>query len=367
MNKFKKIIILFLIILVGFNVYGCKENKEESVDKKPLEYSSELFPTDSSKFSSALAKLSLNYLSGTTSEETKIILENNGFEILKQKNYDKAVDDPSHTTSFSIGKKNIIQNKESKELILVTLSTSLDNDWFSNFDFAPSHNDSTVFSENFLYCAMDVFSELEPFIKNDSLILVTGYSRGGACANLLGMLLNETYAGTNIYVYTFASPGTVRNYNMLYYNIFNIINESDIVKDLPFTNLGYSRLGYDIVLKNKSMIQINEELLSVLTPLCPSISSYYGDRHSLTSAGLNDNGLTMYEIAVILISSINSSDNGLQDALSLITILSEESDLFPLYSKCHKLYTSGSFKKMGNEHNFNQYKTLLDNFTIEEN
>lgn len=367
MNKFKKIIILFLIILVGFNVYGCKENKEEPIDKKPLEYSSELFPTDSNQFSHSLAKLALNYVSGTTSEETKTTLENNGFEILKQKNYDKAIDDPSHTSSFTIGKKNIIQNEESKELILVTVSTSLDNDWLSNFDFAPSHNDLTVFSENFLYCAMDVYIELEPFIKNDSLILVTGYSRGGACANLLGMLLNATYARANIYVYTFASPCTVRNNNMIYYNIFNIINESDIVKDLPFTNLGYSRLGYDIILKNTSMTKTNEELLSVITPLCPSISSYYGDRHSLTSAGLNDNGLTMYEIAVILISSMNSSDNAMQDALSLITILSEESDLFPLYSKCYKLYTNGSFKKMGNEHSFNQYQTLLENFKIEEN
>lgn len=369
MKRLNKVFLIILILITSFTIVGCnKSNKQEDNE---LKYSDDLFPNKSTEFSLSLAKLSLNFIMGNTKEETKQNFENENLEVLMQKNYEKDLDDPNHTNAFTIGKKTINDNGLSKDLIVVALNESMDGDWLSNFDFAPSHNDETKFSENFLYCALDVYTNVYPLINDNTLVLVTGYSRGGACANLLGMLLNASFNdNNNLYVYTFASPRTVRKEYYTgknYYNIFNIINESDISTQIPFEELGYSRLGYDIVLNNKQLTQTNEELIDILNPLCPSISSYYLDRHAITSSGISDDGLTMYEIAVMLLSTLNSKEeSSLSNILDLINILSEDSDLFPLYSECVKLYSNGSFKKMGNEHNLNQYKTLLENYKIGE-
>lgn len=80
------------------------------------------------------------------------------------------------------------------------------------------------------------------------ILLITGHSLGAAAANLTAKAANEGNAGIDvsadkIFVYTYACPNVstqVSNDK----NIFNIINESDIIPDMP---AGLKRYGNDLI------------------------------------------------------------------------------------------------------------------------
>ncbi len=79
-------------------------------------------------------------------------------------------------------------------------------------------------------------------------VLVTGYSRAGAVANIVGKMLISEYDfidKDNIYVYTFEAPrGSVIDDNAYPY-IFNMVNNADIVTQILPESYGNERAGID--------------------------------------------------------------------------------------------------------------------------
>ena len=130
------------------------------------------------------------------------------------------------------------------------------------------------------------------------LLLLCGHSRGAACANLLGLLLDEERGSEDIYCYTFATPTTVRGevLERSYPNIFNLLNPCDLVTMLPPPCLGFGRAGRDVVLPNdQAAAEALAGAVENLGALIPGINAYYTLRHSLTGPGLSDEGMTAYE------------------------------------------------------------------------
>ena len=84
-------------------------------------------------------------------------------------------------------------------------------------------------------------------------ILITGHSRGGAIANLLAADLGDPdddasalAPSSGIYAYTFAAPCATRaddRHDPRFDNIFNVVNEADIVTQLPLSSWGFGRYG----------------------------------------------------------------------------------------------------------------------------
>ncbi|MBP5332144.1 MAG: hypothetical protein J6Y89_09865, partial [Lachnospiraceae bacterium] len=107
-------------------------------------------PASSSEYSDILASEALSMCSqGGKSQMTKF-LTSSGFEILLQANYDKSPSDPSHTCAFTLAKKKIFHNGTDRDLLVISIRGTESGEWFSNFDFAPSHSDDAIFAENFL-------------------------------------------------------------------------------------------------------------------------------------------------------------------------------------------------------------------------
>ena len=208
--------------------------------------------------------------------------------------------DTGHTCAWTLGKKQIQRGGESRVLLLVTVRGTNAGEWYSNFDFAPSRDENTCYAENFLACAEDVLNGLRDTLEAEEapLLLLCGHSRGAACANLLGLLLDEERGSEDIYCYTFATPTTVRGevLERSYPNIFNLLNPCDLVTLLPPPSLGFGRAGRDIVLPNdQDAAQALAAGIENLSSLIPGIDAYYTVRHSLTGPGLSDEGMTAYE------------------------------------------------------------------------
>lgn len=313
-------------------------------------------PESTAEFSEALALNALTLSAGHKQDTTAEIMREMGFEVVLQKNFDKAADDLSHTCAYSVGTKTVVRGQETRTLYAVVVRGTEAGEWYSNFDFAPSHSDGTLFAENFLFAAQDVFLGLQEAVTGDApLILAVGHSRGAACANLLGMLLNEQYGAENVYVYTAATPATVRGTMAQYEakNIFNLINPADIVPMMPLRAWGYSRLGMDIMLNGDADLAGRlEAALQTMLDLAPTISSYYAGRHSLTDAGLSDDGLTVYEALLLMAQGIRGSIGA--DSIDMASGLStagiaDNSDFAPLIRLLQKT----------SEHEHEMAKTLL--------
>ncbi len=304
-------------------------------------------PESSSEYSKFLAMQALQLCSGHTADATRSLFETAGFEVVKQQNFDKDDADPSHTCAWTLAKRELDYAGETRTLYTIAVRGTNGGEWYSNFDFAPSHDDGAQYAENFLACAQEVLMGVQEELMSaeDPLILVCGHSRGAACANLVGLLLDEAAQDSEgIFVYTFATPTTVRGDALKkdYPNIFNHINPCDLVPMVPLCGWGYGRAGTDILLPGdeEQAAKLAAGLGSLLL-LAPDISSYYDDRHSLTGPGLSDEGMTAFEVMNLLTGSFLLADGGFGGmgaggdmsggGMDMSAMLSPESDLAPLF------------------------------------
>ncbi|MCF0229589.1 MAG: hypothetical protein HUJ76_07875 [Parasporobacterium sp.] len=238
------------------------------------------------------------------------ILGTAGFSVIGEYNFDKSDTDPSHNCGITIASGSVYRGYSPVDALLITIRGTSGAEWFSNFDFCPSHSNDAVFAENFLFAAEDAFSRFTEIYDPSSapVVLVCGHSRGAACANLLGVLIDELIGEDNVYVYTFAAPATVRKgcLNREYSNIFNYINPQDIVPCLPLEKWDFTRAGRDILLQsdNEFLKADIERYRDILFSSAPDIESYYLSEHSADPSDDNAFCLTAFDIMMLMCNSV---------------------------------------------------------------
>lgn len=148
-------------------------------------------------------------------------------------------------------------------LVFVGIRGSYGVEWLSNFNLAEAASGSAD-HRGFRAAEDEVERALAAYVRDigadpsRTRILITGHSRGGAIANLLAARLDDL-SGTadalapasGVFAYTFAAPGATREagrQDAAYSNIFNIVNETDIVPQLPLSIWGYGRYGTTVTL-----------------------------------------------------------------------------------------------------------------------
>ncbi len=299
-------------------------------------------PDSSSTMSWDLANQLLSLASGYDQPGTAAVFAGAGFEVLTQVHFDKDPASGEHTCAFTIGKKTMTYQGRERTVILTAVRGTNGGEWYSNFDVLPSRDFALAEAENFLLTAKDVYAVLKPILdaETDPLILVCGHSRGAACANLLGTLVNADFGIENVFTYTYATPATVRfDPNLACPNIFNFINPCDVVPMMPLSVWGFGRYGLDIILPGTSTeVKQVTDPMAVLSGTAPTLESYYNDRHSLKGAGLADDGMTVYEVMTSLGKMLADGGSvgvatGGAGAMSgfdmRLLFMSQESDLYP--------------------------------------
>lgn len=148
--------------------------------------------------------------------------------------------------AFGIG---AVQEEDSTKVLAVFRGTN-DGEWYSNFQIGEG-SEHTGFSS-----ATDfALNEAEKYLKSlgtekeETEIIITGHSRGGAVANLLAKRLLKSGEYKSVTAYTFASPNTTTDKDAkspLYKTIYNIINPEDFICYIPLESWGYTKYGADI-------------------------------------------------------------------------------------------------------------------------
>ena len=276
--------------------------------------------------------------------------------------YNKPVSDRGHTCAFSLLTGTVSVDGEERNAAIIAVRGTGAGEWYSNYDIAPDSKGECAFAENFMRAAQGVFDMVAPLIDelDDPFIVATGYSRGAACANLLGMLLDDRYGIENVTVYTFATPNTAHGDCKGYTNIFNICNEKDSVTHWPPAEWGFSRVGQDILVSDPKVdFSAMEDIFRMLLELAPDVDAYYGLRHSLIFPGPSDAGLSLFELAMLFCDLMYQDSRA--EALSRLTIAAagnnDFDELIPKFLEA----SAGNGGKAGmlTEHGYETYRSLI--------
>ena len=230
-----------------------------------FEYSDSFFINPSTNYNHKLAQLSLGMAvssfsaknsdkfwgeNGDFGRDADIVrfLESSGFENIRTYNYDKSLNDSSDTVAFAIGEKEIEYNNAPFKLVALAIrGGAYGNEWVSNFNLG-----NTQIHKGFLLSSDDVIKNLYLYLGkniNNTKLWISGYSRGGAVANITAARLTDDkkVPPENIFAYTFASPqGTTSKNADKYNNIFNIVSKNDLIPFIAPSNWGYRRYGKDL-------------------------------------------------------------------------------------------------------------------------
>lgn len=166
-----------------------------------------------------------------------------------------------------------MDGRESDLIICAFIGSRLEQ-WYDNFDSGTgaTHKGFQT-AENFVYGKLTEFINTLGIEKESTKILITGHSRGGAVANLLGVHLikEEKFAlKENTFTYTFAAPAATileEKDAPEFRRIFNIVNEEDFVTRCMPREWGYGRYGITYALPNKENTENYEEVLGEMNKI----------------------------------------------------------------------------------------------------
>lgn len=182
--------------------------------------------------------------------------------------------------------------------VAVVLRGTQGREWYSNFDvgYGCEHR-------GFAKAADFAEQQLSDYLFNHFLpgtpvFYLTGYSRGGAVANILAKRLCDRYGVDRVRCYTFASPHTcIVPGGARYHGIFNLVRDEDFFTRVPLSGWGYQKYGMTLSLSDAGDISRRfqqicgreyigftrsaevDEVLGAVMRLAPNVHAYYERRY----------------------------------------------------------------------------------------
>ena len=389
----KRISSAVLAILLGgcIMITGCSQEDRTAVLRFPVEnrgntvsdtdvtFSDGDFLTDPAVFQTRLcslcAAMSASAASGTLSQENFSALS---FHHIAKFSYEKDYD------GDKVGVVTAFRKFADETLVFVIVRGTKGREWYSNFDVG-YEKEHKCFSE----CADFLMEKTKQYLVNYQIdeekvrFLITGYSRGGAAANLFSKRLVDAYGEENVSAYTFASPNTTKEENSeSYRTIFNLVKSDDVFTSIPFSKWGYRRYGIDIELSEKEAAPDEvrevfrditgdsfegfensadvEDFLHAAYELAPSVDDYYHKRYTV-----GDETITMYDY-MMLAARFLCQDQTEEDMDTMIATadsdFSEISAFFLNGVDMEELIFTGTITKssVADSHSMLSYMILLD-------
>ena len=267
-------------------------NGQEGLKKSNYCYSNDYFMQSSYTYNSELATLSSKvalaaYNGQLVSQgyaNVEEMLANMGFADLYH-NADYTQEPTAHSTGVCIGSRQLGYGTT-----LVAIAVRGGNyaaEWGGNFVIGTGTH-----HEGFQRGSDKVIAALKQYLQDNQIsgsvkFWITGYSRGGAIANLTAARLDEArelgdnvyYSAEDVYAYCFEVPANTTDPQVgdeLYGNIFNIINPIDLVPRVAPAAWGFSRYGRNVYIPAKGVDREYSTYISKVkssyAKYCPGIS-----------------------------------------------------------------------------------------------
>ncbi len=311
------------------------QSGEYGADSDEVYYSDSFFMQSSSVYDHELARVSLAL--SMTAFKKKYVTEfmgDLGYENIVPYRYDQtgdedkvalvmghkklSVEEGASGGSGNLGSSLFTGNRSRAVIVVAVRGGKYGDEWGSNGRIGYD-GESFGYHYGFHKAAEDAIVQLKEYAADnnlslaESIIWITGFSRGAAVANVMGAMLmggdlensrnQVTILPQNLFCYTFASPNTVsesfvtgsvsENINQtaakqsdVHRGIYNIVNPLDIVTRLPMNasgisktskgktvryNWDYVKYGTDLYLPTESesaqlqMVQLLENALAFAT------------------------------------------------------------------------------------------------------
>lgn len=242
------------------------------------------FTQNNKEYNHELARFCANFVLGgykSDSGKMKSWLSQAGFNT-SEMNFETGRDE----VNYFIASKDIKVGGTVKKVVFAGFIGSHDDQWFSNFDplgneranwkdrnapYAPTTSDNTVHkgfadAREYVYARLKEYMSRNGINKSNSILLITGHSRGAATANLLAAYLideNSLVSPDRLFTYTFATPNVAKigKVGDKYNSIFNIVNPEDFVTKVLLSSWGFSRYGITYTLPAREMISNTKSIL----------------------------------------------------------------------------------------------------------
>ncbi|MBR4211410.1 MAG: S-layer homology domain-containing protein [Oscillibacter sp.] len=233
-------------------------------------YSDDYFANSAYQYNPSLATMSVSFSLAAFASEDQTRYANksiNARNLLKSIGVAESALDTNEwftlrpeTDSIAVvsGSKPVTFDGQTYTLIAVAIrGGGYGREWASNFTLG-----ETGQHEGFDTAKNHVLDYLKSYIQKQHItgpvkFWVTGFSRAAGAANLVGGALDQgydfgadiTYSPEDVYAYCFEPPAgalveETRNQEV-YYNIFNIVNQSDPVPFVAPSGMGFGRYGID--------------------------------------------------------------------------------------------------------------------------
>ena len=165
-------------------------------------------------------------------------------------------------TSDSIGYTFAHKVVEGYDVVAITVrGLNYGMEWSNNFIIGKTGN-----HEGFNARAIDIYQELTQYVSskctlNNLKIWISGYSRGGAVANVLADTIvkgeSVEVSANGLYTYTFEAPAGIDSNNIVAYPfVHNVINSNDVVANIPPASYGLGRCGVDYEIYDENVSTI---------------------------------------------------------------------------------------------------------------
>ena len=261
----------------------------QAFSKEELEKDTDLYSVDF-KRAFAFSAVSLCAYNG---EKIKNCLSSCGFTDIRLYNYrDKNGVKPC---AFALGKREL----SNFTLVMIAVSGTVKKQWYSNFDLGEKK-----FHRGFYNCCFEIKKNLLKYLEKEKIseqnvrFFVTGHSRGGAAANLLGVYLSEKYGKKNVCCITFGAPNVAfcSENKKDYENIVNFENQNDIITVCPPGQWGFGKYGRIISLGEKPKTDLRRDFSRCAWEIAKDRNEYY--RLRITSE--KGKSFTLYEYFRVL-------------------------------------------------------------------
>ncbi len=322
--------LIFAFVPININ-YRIDDVSQIDINKKSIYYRSEklnlsnlndpLFTHSEYQYKHSLASASLNLAVSAFSDSSgdkdwgensdvgrdrnvKKLLAELGFSDIHSFGYNVSLNDTSSKAAFAIGFKPFSSNTVIAAVAVRGGGYGLE--WADNFNIGSSDN---THHKGFYTSAVRIKNTLDDILPEHILgkelkLWITGFSRGGAIANILAAMYDRDKKDfpCEIYAYTFAAPKTVTKeshnpHSKQYDNIINILSPNDPIYNIPPKEWDFVRYGRTAALPDFSS--------SKNTALSANVSRTYSE---LTGEKINISDKSVKAFMNVMIKSSQDRD-----------------------------------------------------------